>query len=147
MREKDEAAADAGADASGGAAAAEQPADAGASMAPDVSAVGPADGGGGIDESSLYDGSGRLVVNLEMFRDDNFVQVGTGPLHRVTEPAPVPRLRCSSNMLLLAPSLSPRAAVALGSGSPRFRFHQQRAVSELCGALSSRTSILLENRP
>ena len=59
MREKDEAAADAGADASGGAAAAEQPADAGASMAPDVSAVGPADGGGGIDESSLYDGSGR----------------------------------------------------------------------------------------
>ena len=112
MREKDEAAADAGADASGGAAAAEQPADAGASMAPDVSAVGPADGGGGIDESSLYDGSGRLVVNLEMFRDDNFVQVGTGPLHRDTEPAPVPRLRCSSNMLLLAPSLSPRAAVA-----------------------------------
>ena len=80
MRDKDEAAAaDAGADASGGAAAAEQPADAGASMAPDVSAVGPADGGGGVDESSLYDGSGRLVVNLEMFRDDNFVQVGKGP--------------------------------------------------------------------
>lgn len=48
-------------------------------MAPDVSAVGPADGGGGVDESSLYDGSGRLVVNLEMFRDDNFVQVGTSP--------------------------------------------------------------------
>ena len=81
MKEKDETTADAGIDAGterSRTAAVEQGGD-GASMAPDVSAVGPADGGGGIDESSLYDGSGRLVVNLEMFRDDNFVQVGKGP--------------------------------------------------------------------
>ena len=81
MKEKDETTADAGIDAGterSRTAAVEQGGD-DRSMAPDVSAVGPADGGGGIDESSLYDGSGRLVVNLEMFRDDNFVQVGTSP--------------------------------------------------------------------
>ena len=46
-----------------------------------------ASGSGGsepeFDQSSLFDRSGRLMVNLEMFRDDNFVQDRIMPLRHV----------------------------------------------------------------
>lgn len=35
------------------------------------------------DDASLYDESGRLVVNLDMFRDDQFVQDKIMPLRHV----------------------------------------------------------------
>jgi hypothetical protein len=37
----------------------------------------------GYDEASLYNESGRLVANLEMFRDDQFVQDKIMPLRHV----------------------------------------------------------------
>ena len=60
------------------------PAAAGAGAEPSVDASGaggaePAE----FDESSLFDRSGRLLVNLEMFRDDNFVQDRIMPLRHV----------------------------------------------------------------
>ena len=82
MREKDEgdAAAAAGDDSAADASAEQRPMD-------EQSPSADASGGGGpeaeFDESSLFDRSGRLMINLEMFRDDNFVQDRIMPLRHV----------------------------------------------------------------
>jgi hypothetical protein len=50
---------------------------------PSVNASGAGGSEAEFDESSLFDRSGRLMVNLEMFRDDNFVQDRIMPLRHV----------------------------------------------------------------
>jgi hypothetical protein len=50
---------------------------------PSVDASGAGGSEAEFDESSLFDRSGRLMVNLEMFRDDNFVQDRIMPLRHV----------------------------------------------------------------
>jgi hypothetical protein len=81
MREKPEdgSADDAAADAP----ASESAAPAGAGAEPSLDASGAAGPEAEFDESSLFDRSGRLMVNLEMFRDDNFVQDRIMPLRHV----------------------------------------------------------------
>ena len=50
---------------------------------PSVAASGSGGSEAEFDQSSLFDRSGRLMVNLEMFRDDNFVQDRIMPLRHV----------------------------------------------------------------
>ena len=81
MREKPE---DGSAEDAGAAVQASQPEAAGGGAEPSVDASGAgAAEAAEFDESSLFDRSGRLMVNLEMFRDDNFVQDRIMPLRTV----------------------------------------------------------------
>eukprot|EP01043_Picozoa_sp_COSAG02_P027434 COSAG02_NODE_1619_length_11636_cov_26.969836_8_plen_195_part_00 len=81
MREKAE---DGSADDAGAAGQGAQAAEAtGGGAEPSVDASGAGGSEAEFDESSLFDRSGRLMVNLEMFRDDNFVQDRIMPLRHV----------------------------------------------------------------